>query len=79
MGFTPRKPFRPQTNVSRSKPVLSADKSERDRLKKELESRWSFQTSDKSAGKYSVPEIKAQLGIDGGEWKNITDDVCPLI
>jgi len=79
MGFTPRKPFRPRTNVSPAKPVLSVDKLEKDKLKREAETRWSFQTSDKSAGRYSVPEMKTQLGIDNGEWMGIIEKVFPLI
>jgi len=72
MGFTPRIPICPQSNVSPAKPPSVG------RLEKKAERRWLFQTIDKPAGAYSVPELKTQLGINNGEWKNITDEVYTL-
>ena len=73
MGFTPRKPARPQTKVVIEKPKLTPGV-----LQKEIERRWLFQTCDKSPGSYTVPQLKEQLEIDNGDWKNIIDKVHPL-
>jgi hypothetical protein len=74
MSFTPRNPVRPQTKVSPAKPLFSPRTVEKERQK-----RWPFQTCDKPAGTYTVPELKEQLGIDSGVWTNIIEKVYPLL
>lgn len=73
MIFIPRKSIHPQTKISLAKPLFSSEIFE-----KETQKRWLFQTCNKSAGVYTVPELKEQLGIDNGDWMNIIQKVYPL-
>lgn len=74
MVFTPRKPVRPQAEVSPAKALFSPGT-----VEKKAGKRWAFQTCDKPAGLYTVPELKEQLGIDSGDWTNVIEKVYPHI
>jgi len=75
MSFTPRKPLYKQQKTSPAKPCfILAGTPENETIK-----RYDFQTCDKAAGGYSVPELKDQLGINSGEWTNIQERVSSLL
>ena len=75
MSFTPRKPIRKQQKTSPAKPRFILERSpEKDTVK-----RYDFQTCDKPAGSYSVPELKDQLGINSGDWTDIQERVVFLL
>jgi len=74
MSFTPRKPIRKQQKPSPAKPRFILVTPEKETIK-----RYDFQTCDKPAGRYSVPELKDQLGINSGDWTNIQESVLLLL